>query len=246
MRKFSDLYNSNKDANTALLLSVLMAISYKAWKWYLRDIVNLDPIHDYFNYETYSTFFRYFGAVICLVTAYNLHNDKSNLLKTNSRLVFFPLLLFPLGFFVIKSHLFGFSFLYVKFMQELPINFGVGFWEESLFRGLLFTSLCRYMKTSYAVIFSGLLFTAWHFDLDISLQEFVGIFLVSYYFTLIYILGASIFQISVLHFIWDQIHFGFIWGEGSLNYLVHTYIFVVSIILTFFIYSRLKPTEKIT
>lgn len=238
MRNFSELFESNKKANLAIFISVFMALAYKGWKWYLRNKMGLDPSLDYLTYEVYSTGFRYFGAFVCLVSAYFLHVSKDNLLKGQGMFFYLPLILFPIGYLVIKSQILDFSFSSIRFLQELPINLAVGFWEEGAFRALLFAGLCRHMKVSFALIVSGVLFSAWHFDVYSNLWAFVEIFLISSCYTLIYVLGASVLQLSLLHFVWDQIHFGLVWGHGTQGHVIHFYELVVLLVLSFIFYFK--------
>ncbi len=244
MRNLSDLFESNKKANLAIFISVFIALAYKGWKWYLRNKMGFDPSQDYFTYEIYSTGFRYFGAFVCLASAYFLHASKDNLLKGQGKFIYVPLILFPIGYLVIQSQILGFSFSNLRFLQELPINLAVGFWEEGAFRALLFAGFCRYMKVPWALIVSGVLFSAWHFDVYSNLWAFVEIFLISSCFTLIYVLGASVLQLSLMHFVWDQIHFGLVWGHGSQGHEMLIYELVVLLVLSFIVYFKSRSSKS--
>lgn len=238
MRNLSNLFESNKKANLAIFISIFMAVAYKIWKWYLRNKMGLDPSQDYLTYEIFSTGFRYLGAFVCLLSAYFLHVSKDNLLKGQGKFIYVPLILFPMGYLLIKNQMLGFSFSSVRFLQELPINLAVGFWEEGAFRALLFAGFCRYMRVPWALILSGVLFSAWHFDVYSNIIAFVEIFLISSCITLIYVLGASVLQLSIMHFVWDQIHFGLIWGQGTYGHVIRIYELVVLLVLSLVIYSK--------
>lgn len=240
MRNFTNLFETNKKANLAICISLFMALAYKGWKWYLRNKLGLSPTQDYLTYEIFSTGFRYFGAFVCLFSAYILHARKDNLLKEQGKFIYIPLILFPLGCFALKSQIQEVSFSAIMFLQELPINLAVGFWEEGAFRALLFAGMCRYMKVPWALIISGILFSAWHLDVYSNPWAFIEIFLISGSFTLFYVLGASILQLSLIHFIWDQIHFGLIWEGGVQSNAIHLYEFVFLILLSFTVYYKSK------
>ena len=90
----------------------------------------------------------------------------------------------------------------------------VGFWEEFAFRGLIFTALCRILSFKPALITSSIYFSLWHFDVYTNSIAFIEAFLISSVFTTFYYLGVSLLSLSIIHFLWDQVHFGFFWHNS--------------------------------
>ncbi|HEY5535811.1 MAG TPA: CPBP family intramembrane glutamic endopeptidase [Ignavibacteria bacterium] len=69
--------------------------------------------------------------------------------------------------------------------------------EEFLFRGLIFSNMQKFLKVSYAIIFSGILFALFHFDPF----NLIPLIILGIYITLTAYYSGSIYTAIAVHFI---------------------------------------------
>lgn len=238
MTKISTLFKSNTRANLALFISILMFIGYKTWKWYLRN-EGINPNDDYIKYEALSTLFRLFGGIVCIASAFILYSDRASLYKSKNRSLFFLQFFFVLGFYILKIFTVDATISSFRFQLELPINLTVGFFEEGLFRALLLAGLARYMKINTAVVLSAVIFSLFHFDVIDGYNDYFRIFISGINFALLYILGASILELSLLHFAWDQIVYS-ITGNGNNDFIAVTTYEILFLGILIFFYNKIN------
>lgn len=88
----------------------------------------------------------------------------------------------------------------------------VGFFEETLFRGCIFSSLRKVLGPMPAVIGSAVLFMVFHFQAQ-SFVEFPLILLLGVLFAMLKMDGVSLFWLSILHATYDILVF--LWIPSS-------------------------------
>lgn len=83
-------------------------------------------------------------------------------------------------------------------------SFIVGFFEEALFRGAIFDSLKNWKGDVHAIWYSALLFMLFHIQAQ-NFGHFPLIFLMGLLFTFLRRGGSTIFQLSIVHALYDAI-----------------------------------------
>ncbi len=205
-----DILESKKQAKIAIVISLLVLVIYKIWKFSLREF-GLHPLFDYYTYEFLSSVYRTLGAFFCGGLAYKLYKKPTRrvLYKNNYNLSFAKYL--PFAFLIISILIItkDISILSLDFLFEVLINIPVGFFEELSFRALLFVGLCAYVKKGHAIIISSFIFSLWHFDVGPqTFTNYFFLFMVGVTFSLFYLVGTSLLHLSLFHSIYDMIVIG--------------------------------------
>ncbi len=216
---------SRKHAWIILLVSIVALLAYKLWKAYLRDGLSLDPTDNYLQYETFSTSFRILNSIIGVAISYWAFSGRSRLTGIGNRKVFILLLIYVAASPLIRSFFFNSGTASLnQFLTELPFNIFTGISEEFLFRGMMLAGLWYLSNFWIASIFSSLFFSLWHLDVTNVPLDLINLFLASLVYCLGFQAGVSLFGLSIIHFTWDQIHYGFPWIWNVSNMYIYTFI----------------------
>jgi len=195
-------------------MGVFFTLAYKGFKFYLRESIGLDPSEDYQLYEGLSTGFRFLNSCVGVGFCIWYFRTPRKLFAVDWNKLGLMAALFPLTFFILKLRFFGLPvFELRRFFLEIPINLFTGISEEFVFRGMILFGLMHYMGKWKAIIFSSLYFMLWHYDVVQLPLPLFAIFLASVFFCVVFVKGASLLTLSIVHFLYDQIHYGLGW-EG--------------------------------
>ena len=202
----------------------------------------MNPIEGYLSFQLYCSFFRALsiclGSVV-LSLVYRVNTDSFLGIKSKVGILFLPYLIF---YFAI--HLLSFTPSLLKleyFLYEIFFNIFVGFFEEIIFRGLIFLGLYRWLGFWRASLITSFLFALWHLDVISDKLDYIYLFTFSIVFCLAMAKGVSLLILSIVHFLIDQIHYGLIWkGEGGLSW----YMILISFhILSLFVFYLVKDRK---
>ncbi len=237
-----DVFETKKSASTAVISGVILTLLYKVWTYGGKELLGLSPQENYHNYELFNTAFRYLGGVLAIILCFKLFKTKKIISLNCSKLARNILVSFLFLFFIIKVSLYRVSFSLKQFSFESLSNLSVGIWEEFAFKGLIMTGLCRFVGVKWSVFLTSLYFTLWHVDTYPSVESLFHIFLIGFVFSLSYVIGCSLFFVSIAHFILNQLHFGFIYLEGDDQ--LFSNLFTALEILTTLIFFRVYQINK--
>lgn len=233
---------SRKHAWIVLLVSIAALLSYKLWKAYLRDGLSLDPTDNYLEYETYSTAFRALNSILAVAFSFWAFSKRSRLTGIGNRMVFIILLIYVATYPLLRLLFYSSDTPSLnQFLTELPFNIFTGISEEFLFRGMMLAGLWYLSKFWIAAILSSLFFSFWHLDVTNVPLDLINLFFASMVYCLGFQAGVSLFVLSIIHFAWDQIHFGFPWISNGSNLYMYTLILLqISFIVVIFKSRRLE------
>ena len=195
----------------AIVISLFAIVAYKLWKYFLREEWLLDPKLDYVEYEAWSTMFRGINTVVGVAGAWwVLYGPRVQFRLTWGR-ASWVVLGYTISYVAIKAISSVGSFHLQGFLYEVPVNLLTGLSEEFLFRGLLLVGVARVAGVRVGFIVSAIVFTLFHFDSHATVVGFTHVALAGILYALAFWRGASLLMLSLLHFLWDQIHFGLRW-----------------------------------
>jgi membrane protease YdiL (CAAX protease family) len=197
-----------------IVLSVIVICAHKAWRFYLRDVAGLDPVADYWRYETLSTLTRAIGALVAVPACWwGLADARRHFGPGALR----PALVMALGipaYLLLRTVFSGPpEFEAVRFERELLFNSCTGFFEEFAFRGLLFAGMYRFLGAWKAVLASAMIFAIWHFDVSVRFDHLLFLVVTGVFYALAMQAGASLLVMSLAHFAWDQAVYGLRWQD---------------------------------
>lgn len=223
-----------------LIYGLLGVILYKIWKFLIIHLIPFpNPTLRYYLEQTFFTLYRLFisigGAYLLSKYFVNFKNEwkigGDRYFKTN----FF--ILIPLWFFI-HIFLLGFTPDQTQFIWELFFNIFTGSFEEIFFRGLILVGFSQYISPRKSLILSSLLFSIWHFDVFSNPADYLASFLFGMYLGLCYLHGTTLLSLILVHFLWDQVVFGFNWGKfsgldtaGTNNLIIMVDIFLICSLL---------------
>lgn len=229
------------NAKHLLILGLIVIILYKVWKNFIigfHDSSSSLGVYYYFDQTGFSVYRALASALGLFLIQKNYVNFKAEFLighKKIALLNIFSLVLFLGLNLTFKG---GFIFRISHFSKELFFNFLTGSFEEIIFRGILLVVFARYFRPMKSIFISSLLFSLWHYDVVSSGFEYVIIFLWSCVTGLSYYVGASLLSLIIVHFLWDQIHFGFYWDTmpGLISSVYAFLLCLMSIVFFIFLY----------
>jgi membrane protease YdiL (CAAX protease family) len=211
-----DKIQNKESAWKPLLIGLTVVILYKFWKKLSLKFLSGNSDSLYIHSQMAYTFFRAAAAIFGITVLKKYYYNYKVELSLDKFLLFNFIIILP-AYFFIRLALFKFGFDQKAFSTELPFNFFTGAFEEIFFRGLIFIGLAHYMKTYWAMILSAILFSLWHFDVIFYWPEYIIIFCWGFYAAICFANGASLFSLTLFHFVWDQIFFGINWEFISDN-----------------------------
>ena len=231
------------DANAKhlIILCLVVIILYKFWKSFIvgfHDASSSLETYYYFDQTGFSFYRALATAVGLFLIQKNYVNFKSEFLIGHKKIVLLNIFSLVLFFGLNLTFSSGFTFRISHFTKELLFNFLTGSFEEIIFRGILLVVFARYFRPMKSIFISSLLFSLWHYDVVSSGFNYVTIFLWSCVTGLSFCLGVSLLSLIIVHFLWDQIHFGFYWDTmpGLLSN-VHAFLLcLMSIVFFIFLY----------
>lgn len=174
---------------------------------FLRDVIYIYyPVHVQSDWA-YRDIIMNIPRLICLIVIITVQKLKKleSVIHVNATgkthtfyVGFFLLILIPLRSFFLETQ---------KLQSDLIVwiilgSFLVGFFEEGLFRGLLFDSLKKQLGSLFAIVFSAVLFSIFHLQV-VPFNELPSIFLIGCIFALLRDKNVSLFMLSLLHSVYD-------------------------------------------
>lgn len=222
-------FKSDHHARALIFSSICIVLIYKLWKFFLRAVLYVDPVNDYYAWEFYSTLYRVFGVglgIWLIRWGYTNYSDQfgvgSRTLSAINILIIIPL------YFLFRTCYFDFSIQMQPFLYEIFFNFFTGAFEELMFRGLLFASLVYFWGIARAAILSSFIFSIWHLDVTTQISSLIFIFIFGMFLSYCYHLGASLLSLSIFHFLWDQVRYGVSWvNSDSISENIDAYLCVL-------------------
>lgn len=198
-----------------LILSSLLIVFF--YKYYKTLFQISDPAVSYLANQHIYTAYRVFGTIVSGIILYKTYKSFFKHQKLlDSKWIILSVVMLG-GYFLKKLFYFDAwnDYAFVQsWYHELYFNFFTGFYEEFTFRGMLLVGMLGVWKDKVVlvVIINSLIFTFWHYDVVHSWTSYSSIFLMSLLFCIMYLKGCHLFIISMFHFLWDQVHFGFVWS----------------------------------
>ena len=232
--------NSKKHALVLLFGSLFLAIIYKFWKFFVAQ--NLaSPEAEYTLYEIYNTFFRVLNSGLAFALCVWAYKSFKSTLFSISKKQAAVLTAYVSSYFLMRYYFFDLEFRPNIFLVELFINSFAGISEELLFRAGITVSLLSYMRVDKAALAASAIFSLWHFDVSTDPLYFANWFLAGLVYSYAFLSGIGLLPLMIVHFIWNQITYGFIWA----GYATNDYMLLLSFIgLVFLLYFRKKLTYE--
>ena len=210
-------FKSKPHALFALFFGCVFAIAYKMWKHYLLTSLKLDPETNYYNFQFLCTVFRVATTLLsCSIAIFLFRKFRALWTRSNSEMLL-VLSLYPIAFFIFKNLALTLDETPLRhFGYELFFNFFAGTSEELIFRALILTALWNFLSFWQAAILSSALFSAFHYDVVSGYWDYLFLFSWSLVFSVAFAGRVGLLALCMIHFLWDQIHFGLIWsGQGG-------------------------------
>lgn len=229
------LKNNHADKNI-LFLGILGIVIYKIWKYVVSLFLPYgESSFNYYAEQSLYTFYRIIATLIGAFLLGKFYKEIKSELGFGAKKYYLANFLVLIPFWFLIHYLFVDSKFYLSsFKFELVFNLFTGSFEEIFFRGLILVGLSQYFNKFKSILMSSLIFTIWHYDVVNYQLDYLAIFIFSIYFGLCYLNGSSLLSLVLIHFLWDQVVFGFYWGRiGNLNdYQTSNIILIADIILT--------------
>lgn len=242
-RNFNELFKSKKHAVWSIVLSLVILLVYKYYKYALKNhFFTFDD--DYLVRETFHTFYRIFSSVTGVLICAWVYKSVRPMIQKEKRSFWFFFFSYLTAYALVYSstHSFAFSSL-TSFSWEAFFNIFTGLSEEYQFRGLLLGGIAYFVKPIWSIFISSLIFSLWHIDVYQEPVALLSIFFFSLVFSQGYRLGFSLFGIAMIHFLVDQFHFGFSWSDG---HAYHNYFMIFLNLITVIVLEkfRTKPLSS--
>lgn len=235
-----------------LVLGLGLAISYKLFKVYINQLVANDPsITGLIKYQTQQSGYTLFRAlasiagIIIVVKTYKNPREQFKFKQSKWPEFLGAMLVI---YFLIKTIFYSGpiridSFYYL----EAVFNFFTGFSEEFVFRGIIMISLIKLLKKDIlAIIISASVFSIWHWDVFNGFWHFIDLGIMGLFFGYAFYAGCSLLNLSLFHFLWDQVYFGFVWGDLSrttnIGYFITMQVFILT--ATYIIYKKMGKNPQ--
>ena len=203
-------YKNAEDCIKLLTIGMAGIVLYKIWKKLSMALPLFGTDDLYIFSQSAFTIYRIFATILGLFLIKKYYSNYKKEFQFDNFLIFNLFIVLPIYFFT-RYLIFNFKFSINIFLTEIPFNFFTGTFEEIFFRALIMIGLLKFMKPIWAILTSALIFSLWHYDVILYWPDYFLIFLWGVYAGLCYQRGASLLSLSLFHFLWDQVFFGFYW-----------------------------------
>lgn len=244
---FKEVIKSKRDAIFGIAMATIILLLYKLYKYIVKVLVLKDQFSEdnvllQLAYTPYRAFASIFGFYLCMKVYKKLrsYTKKENLIFYSFHSVFLAAL-FLIYFITSKDMLIDPGLLF-----ESGINLFVGFFEEYMFRGLIFGSLCFIFGFRVSIVTTSVFFALWHMDVSADPFYMVSLFIASFLFCYAYKVGFSLVSLAIFHWLYDVIVFGFNWvGESPLISVYTTTLCLVGLIALMFLSKASQESQQL-
>jgi membrane protease YdiL (CAAX protease family) len=237
---FEAIFKSKKHALWSFILCIIIILTYKYYKFFIRQNF-LPKGQSYIVAETYYTFFRVFSSILGIAICSWAYKTVRPMFKREYKSYWLFFFFYLGSYFLLKFFGHDFATYSIKtFSWEVFFNLFTGISEEYLFRGLLLGGIAYFIGTFKAAILSSFIFTIWHIDVTQDPLKLTSIFFFSLMFSQGYRAGYSLFGLAIIHFVIDQIHFGFKW-TNEFEYFSYSVILLNIITIITIEKTKIRP-----
>lgn len=211
-----------KSKKKSMLCTIVASYIVFMAGWYLRETyIDFSYVNPYLeaciNFVIYGIWWSGFAFLLihCFGTKLNW-NLKEILTKSPHWKTLLKAIPIILGYYFICWGVAGFRFsLEMNWLDYLLTVVGVGFFEESVFRGWFYNAWSTIVKEKYANIISATMFVFIHYPRWFQLGRTTGdivygsfyVFVLGVLFGVLFRKNRSIWTSAILHSVWDALGF---------------------------------------